>query len=337
MMTRCMPVTEASQVATARRGAVALAQASALAEADVGRVALVATELAANLVRHGRGGRLLVRTIEHDAAGSGIELMALDQGPGMENVQECLRDGFSTGGTSGTGFGAVRRQSDEFDVYSLPGKGTGVLAALWPRRGVLLWPGPTSSHGSVSVAKSGEEVCGDGWAVSADGRRAAVMVVDGLGHGTFAAEAAVQAVRLFRQRPFDTPRAVLQAIHAGLRATRGAAAAVAFVDAAQSRVVFAGIGNIAGTLISNGQSRRLVSLNGIVGHTAQRIQEFTYAYSGAEALLILHSDGLATSWNLDQYPGLAARHPSLIAAILFRDFSRGGRDDVTVLTARSVR
>ncbi|WP_218574646.1 ATP-binding protein [Reyranella sp. CPCC 100927] len=330
-----MPVTEASQIAAARRGAVALAQAGGLGETDAGRVALVASELATNLVRHGGGGNLLARLVEPEAEPAGIELMALDQGPGIADVQACLRDGFSTGGTNGTGLGAIRRQADAFDIFSLPGKGAGVLACLRARRGVAPQPGPASRQGCVSVPKSGENVCGDAWAVSQTEGPLTAMVVDGLGHGTFAAEAAHHAVRVFRQRPFEAPRPLLQAIHAALRPTRGAAAAVAFVDTEQSRVVFAGIGNIAATLIANGQSRRLVSLNGIVGHTAQRIQEFTYPFSGGQALLILHSDGLATSWTLDQYPGLASRHPSLIAGVLFRDFGRGGRDDATVLVIRS--
>jgi hypothetical protein len=50
-------------------------------------------------------------------------------------------------------------------------------------------------------------------------------------------------------------------------------------------------------------------------------------------LLVMHSDGLATHWNLDQYPGLVGRRPSLIAGVLYRDFARG-RDDVTVVVAK---
>lgn len=335
MMTRCIPVTDTTQVATARRGAVAVAQANSFDDADVGRVALVATELATNVVRHGRGGQLLLRMVEHDLDVPTLELLALDRGPGMHDVQMCLRDGYSSAGTAGTGFGAVQRQSDTFDVYSRPGKGTGVLAGLNPRRRAPASSGNPLRHGGISIPKTGEEVCGDGWAVSVQGPVVTAMVVDGLGHGPFAADAAGQAVRVFYQRRFASPAAALLAIHTGLRATRGAALGIACIDTERSRVVFAGIGNIAGTLISGGQSRRLVSLNGIVGHATQRIQEFVYPYSGADALLILHSDGLETNWSLDPYPGLTARHPSLIAGILYRDFNRGGRDDVTVLAARS--
>jgi hypothetical protein len=76
----------------------------------------------------------------------------------------------------------------------------------------------------------------------------------------------------------------------------------------------------------------MVSHNGTIGHTARRIRDFEYPVT-TPFLVILASDGLSTSWNLDQYPGLRARHPALIAALLYRDFCRH-RDDVTVLVVR---
>jgi hypothetical protein len=160
------------------------------------------------------------------------------------------------------------------------------------------------------------------------------MIADGLGHGTFAARAAAEAIKLFNKDPKFSPRGTLAAIHAGLRSTRGAAIAVAHIDTEEKKLIFGGIGNVAATLTANGQVRRLVSLNGIAGHAAQRIQEFVYPYSGPDMLLVMHSDGLGTSWNLDHYPGLTVRHPSLIAGVLFRDFRRD-RDDSTVLVIRS--
>ena len=76
----------------------------------------------------------------------------------------------------------------------------------------------------------------------------------------------------------------------------------------------------------------MVSNNGTIGHVARSMRDFHYELP-MEALIIMASDGLVTNWRLDAYPGLAQRHPSLIAAILYRDASRG-RDDVTILVAR---
>jgi hypothetical protein len=76
----------------------------------------------------------------------------------------------------------------------------------------------------------------------------------------------------------------------------------------------------------------MVSMNGTLGHSVGRIQHFSYPW-GKTSALIMHSDGLATRWNMDQYPGLAARHPALLAGVLYRDFCRR-RDDVTILVSR---
>jgi hypothetical protein len=76
----------------------------------------------------------------------------------------------------------------------------------------------------------------------------------------------------------------------------------------------------------------MVSHNGIVGSNMRKVQEFTQAWQPG-SLLVLCSDGLNTRWDLNRYPGLADRHPSVIAALLYRDFARR-RDDVTVLVLR---
>ena len=320
-----VPVTEQSQVAEARRQALAVAAGLGFGEADAGRVALVATEFATNLVKYARSGELLVGPFE-DPTGSGVEIVSLDKGPGIYNLQESLRDGHSTSSSPGTGLGAVRRQSHVFAIASWPGIGTAILARLQPGRPkditAALW-------GALTLPKPGEDVCGDAYCVRADRAGRTILMADGLGHGVQAAHAADEAVRLFRRHETASPGAIVEALHAGLRPTRGAAVAVARLDLARGVVVFAGVGNVASAAITGGQIRRMVSHNGTAGHQARRIQEFEYPFT-PESLLIMHSDGLASSWSLDRYPGLASTHPTLIAAVLYRDFTRA-RDDVTVL------
>jgi hypothetical protein len=84
-------------------------------------------------------------------------------------------------------------------------------------------------------------------------------------------------------------------------------------------------------IISAGETKRMVSMAGTAGFNVRKIQGFDYPFQ--RGLVILHSDGLASSWSLDRYPNIAALHPSLIAAILYRDFTRN-RDDATVLVAK---
>jgi anti-sigma regulatory factor (Ser/Thr protein kinase) len=324
-MMHAISVADPSEIAAARRAAADAASTAGFGEADAGRAALVATELATNLVRHGGGGTLLV-----DAAPGALTLVAIDRGRGMADVEACLRDGYSTAGTPGTGLGAIRRQSEAFDIFSAPGLGTAVLARLGAGR--LAAAASRFAVGAVNLPKPGETVSGDAWDAVFEATVATVIVADGLGHGPVAAEAAQAAVRLFRKSPGRSPQAILGAVHAGLRPTRGGAVAVTSIDLAARTVLFSGLGNIAGTLLAGGEIKRMVSHNGTAGHIAPRLQEFKYAFA-APPLVILCSDGLATSWSLDRYPGLTARDPALIAAVLYRDHARG-RDDVTVVAVQ---
>ncbi|MEW6270753.1 MAG: SpoIIE family protein phosphatase [Thermodesulfobacteriota bacterium] len=252
-------------------------------------------------------------------------MLALDRGRGMGNVTAALRDGFSTSGTSGTGLGAVSRLADAFDVHSAPGVGTIVLARVG--RGDSREP--DARCGVVCVAKPGETVTGDGWAVLPGRERTVVMVVDGLGHGPGAAEAAEASLRIFAQAATSSPGDVLERVHGGLRGTRGAAAAVALIDRARGIVRFAGIGNIAGCLMCNGTTRSMVSQHGTAGHDLRRIHEFDYPLPRG-GFLVMNSDGLLSSWDVKRYPGLLRHHPAVIAGALYRDFARG-RDDATVV------
>ena len=320
-----LPIVETSQIADARRQALALGEAGGLDETDRARSGIVVTELATNMLKHGGGGELLVALCD-DASGAGLELLALDRGPGMADVGGCLADGYSTSGTRGHGLGAVVRQSQSVDIVSWPEKGTAILARVTKGR-PRTEPG-RPEWGAVSVAKPGEEACGDAWSAEDTAAGRTLLVVDGLGHGPEAAQAAMEAVRVFQRNRNRPVPELLDYLHAGLRATRGAALAVARFDAERHKVVYAGIGNISGVIVANGSVRRMVSHNGTAGHQARKIQAFDYPFEGG--LVIMHSDGLSANWTLDSYPGLANAHPTLIAGVLYRDFRRE-RDDATIL------
>jgi anti-sigma regulatory factor (Ser/Thr protein kinase) len=324
------PVTEPTHVADARRRAVDTATVAGFDESQAGRVALVATELATNIVRHGGGGEMLI-SVYDDPTGTGIELIALDRGPGIANLEECFRDGFSSKGSSGHGLGAIRRQSQVMEVASWPELGTAVLARI-TRTGKVPFTSPDlPPWGSVAVPYPGEAVCGDANDASDSERGRTLIVADGLGHGPEAAAAAVEAVRLFKRHQSRPVAEILEYVHAGLRSTRGAAVSIARFDHGAGKVVYGGIGNINAAIIDGPDVRRMVSLNGTAGHNARKVQAFDYPYR--QGLVVLVSDGIATGWSLARYPGVASMHPSLIAALVYRDFSRH-RDDSTVLVAR---
>jgi serine/threonine-protein kinase RsbT len=99
---------------------------------EIGQACLetVALELARNALIHGGGGEVLLRPVR-DTGRVGLEIQATDNGPGIGDLEQAMSDGYSTVGGLGTGLGAARRLSDEFEINSQPGGGTCVLARLW--------------------------------------------------------------------------------------------------------------------------------------------------------------------------------------------------------------
>lgn len=324
-------IQDSSGVASARRGALGLAGQLGFGETAAGALALIATEAATNILYHAGEGELLVNAVCHGDT-VGVEIIAIDRGPGIADLAASMQDGVSTRGGAGTGLGAMRRLSHHFDVYSRPGQGSVFALTLWADAAAGQRAQPLQ-YGAVCVAKPGENVSGDAWYAAFRRGGAHVLVVDGIGHGPDAAAAARAALATFEADPEQAPARQLESLHLGLQRTRGAALAVLALDITGGRLQFAGVGNVAATLYGHERRRQLVSHNGIVGHNLRKVQEFTEVWP-AQGLLILHSDGLATHWDLDTYPGLAARHPSVIAGVLYRDHARR-RDDVTVLVLRA--
>jgi anti-sigma regulatory factor (Ser/Thr protein kinase) len=322
-----------SQVGEVRRLATSMAGRLGFDEQDQGRLALILTEAANNAVKHGGGGEIVLRPIVNSV--SALEAIIVDKGPGIADVERALRDGYSTAGTPGTGLGAVARLSDKFDIYSAAGSGTVLLVQVWPRRPARpreIHPSDSVEAGTVCLPHPRETACGDAWALRRVGERVLLIVADGLGHGPDAAAASSQAIRVFQESRALTPADLLAEIHSAIRSTRGAAVAVASLDRGTGEIRYAGVGNIAASVVTGDETRSMVSHNGTLGHEVRKIQEFQYPWP-PDALIIMQSDGLQTHWRLDRYPGLTARSAAVIAGVLYRDFSRG-RDDVTVLAVR---
>jgi anti-sigma regulatory factor (Ser/Thr protein kinase) len=323
-------IEDRTQVGEARRAAVEMAAAIGLGETQAGKVALAVTEAATNIVKHAGTGKILLGPLVR-AATVGLEILALDRGPGISNVMASMRDGFSTAGSMGAGLGALSRVSPSFEIYSQPGRGTALRLEVWA--GAPPPPEAELEVGAVCLPKTGEEVPGDSWRLETSGDYRTILLVDGLGHGPNAARAARAATEAFAAHPSATPGALMQICHGALAATRGAAGAAARVAPAKRHGSFAGVGNIACRVESTGERRQLVSHSGTLGHVLRRVQEFEFAFPPG-ALLILASDGLATRWSSEDYPGLLAKHAGLIAGVLYRDHNRG-TDDVTVVVLKN--
>ena len=325
-----IPVTDMSQVGEARRAVARLSGNTRFTATVQGNLAIIVTELGTNLVRHAQGGVLLIQELAL-TCGPTLEIISVDKGPGIPNIDRALTDGYSTAGTAGNGLGAVRRLSHEFDIYSQQASGTVIVSRVVGSSGECASQG-MYAWAAISVAAPNETECGDSWSLHENDCEFSVMVADGLGHGPLASEAAKAAVSSFRVAPQDLPDKFLAHAHKSLSGTRGAAVAMARVNSREDVLTFAGIGNISGILATSETRRGLCSHNGTVGVQLRKIQNFDYQF-GSRDLLILHSDGLQSRWSFESYPGLIQRHPTVVAAVLFRDFQRG-RDDLTVVVVR---
>lgn len=332
-----VPVGDPTRVGEARRAVAALTAQAGFDSVAAGKAALAVTELGTNLLKHAHGGKLLLGSRRRGAA-MAVEIVSVDAGPGMADPAACQRDGYSSAGTGGTGLGAVRRLADDFDIHSVPGRGTAILARFHAPS-----PDGTSAtgggdagvdYGAISIAAPGEQVCGDGWGVACDDGTVSAMVVDGLGHGVGAAEAAQASLAAFEVGRQLGPARLIDKAHAALRATRGAACAVAALDPAGGSIRFAGAGNVMARIVSGIAEKSLITQNGTVGIQIRTVEEQAIAWP-EHALVVMFSDGIVSRWQLDD-PGLLTRDPSLIAAWLIGNFCRG-RDDATVVVFRRTR
>jgi anti-sigma regulatory factor (Ser/Thr protein kinase) len=324
--TEWVQVTDTSSVGAVRRSALAVAERLGLDETRSGELALLATEASRNVLIHGGGGQVIVAGTREGST-SLARILAIDNGAGIPNIAKAMSDGFSTSGTMGGGLGAMKRIASTLDIFTGP-QGTIVLIELGTgvaRQKIQL--------AGLSIAYPGETVCGDGWSSHSSPERTLALLVDGLGHGWGAAEAAKEAVGTFHQRIHLPPTEILRYMHDALRKTRGAVAAIAEIRPQENLLIYTGVGNISAALYSADKSQSLVSHNGTLGASASKIQEFRLHWS-SDSVLVMHSDGLHSKWDLFSYAGLISKHPAVIGGALLRDHRRQ-RDDASVVVVKA--
>ncbi|WP_445398372.1 ATP-binding SpoIIE family protein phosphatase [Streptomyces sp. LE64] len=307
--------------ATARREAAELARRVNMGPSRIAEIELAVTEAATNLLRHADDGALALRVISFGGRAA-VEFLSLDHGPGIPDLGSALRDGVSSTDTLGIGLGALARLADTFDIHSVPGRGTTVLARFRapdsPTTADRVAYDTMTHVAGLTRPISGEAVCGDTWSARFDEAHdggpgtLTVMMCDGLGHGPLAARVSERARLAFRETTRHTPADVLRELHRDLRGTRGAAVAVAAVDLATRRVTLCGAGNISAFVAGPDQRSALLSQPGIVGAQMPPPRLFSALLPTGSAL-VLHSDGLSDRWAPKDLPGLFSCQPAVIA------------------------
>jgi serine phosphatase RsbU (regulator of sigma subunit) len=180
---------------------------------------------------------------------------------------------------------------------------------------------------------SDETVSGDRWSVDWCGSSCRIAVIDGLGHGPLAAEAAAIAAQTLAARPELPPDEALRVCHQALKGTRGAAISLARIDPDAVRLTYAGVGNVEARLWQSGCQQRPIAFRGIVGAALPTCRSFDFDLEPGW-LLLLHTDGISARFQLEDFqPTILGEPRALADAIL----ARWGRehDDATVVVARA--
>ena len=325
---RWLEVEDVSAVGACRNAALVMAARLEFPSARADKLALAVTEAASNLHKHARDGSLLL-CVNRDADAPGIEFVTIDSGPGVRDVGAAMRDGHSTAGTLGIGLGAIRRLADFSDLYSMPGHGTALIARFWPE------PAPSSPPAirwaGLIRPMTGETECGDAFGVVEAADTVTAVLCDGLGHGPLAAAASAQALAAVLDEPAAEPAALLERAHRRMSGTRGGAVGIVQLSGQMAR--FAGLGNVAASILSAGSRKSMLSVPGIAGYQARTFRQFDYEVPPGAAI-ILHSDGISARWAADAMPGVDRKDPLLIAAVLLAEAGIH-RDDAGVLVVKS--
>ncbi|MEU6770628.1 SpoIIE family protein phosphatase [Streptomyces sp. NPDC046759] len=337
-----VPVHDSTRVRDAR---VATEEAGARARLDTHRTAvaaLVATELATNLLKHAGGGSLVIDLVDRPGTGvrgPAVQLVALDHGPGIRDVTAAMRDGHTTSEASlGAGLGTCLRISSAFDLYSTH-RGTVAVARVDQGAGPEeTWS--ASPAGGINVPLAQAEYSGDAWSCVRSGSRVTLMLADGLGHGDKAAQASSAAVDELHRVAHLPSAEILRHLNLALRPTRGAAVAVAQLDSGSGELVFTGVGNVGARLRTTGSWEHLVSHPGIVGAQFPATVPVRRLRWEPGSLLVLHSDGLPSRWVPPHDADVLAHNPAVVAATILRDASSAAspvRDDTCVAVLASDR
>lgn len=301
-------------------------------ENRTGEIDIIVAELTSNLAKHAVGGEILVK-IQDSNTGSYIEIISIDNGEGMSNVSRMIEDGISTANTMGHGLGSIKRLSDDFHIYSIPGWGTIVVCRVYLPEPAKITRKPKTEVRTIIVCKPGEKVSGDGAALSDNKDQLRIVLGDGLGHGKDANIAVNTALSIFEQGNDITPESLIRDMHEGVKRTRGLVATAAFYSYAQKQWQICGVGNISTGIIGNLTVKNHMTYNGIIGLNIPRSMKTHVVESEHGQVLLLCSDGIKTRIDIQKYPGILRHDLSILAAAIYKDYARR-TDDMSVVLAR---
>jgi anti-sigma regulatory factor (Ser/Thr protein kinase) len=297
----------------------------------INQLDLIVAEMTSNLFKYSNDGELLMGVFPN-GGNPYVELISIDNGPGMVNPARMMQDGVSTSNTLGHGLGSMKRLSDTFELYSQIGWGTIVLSRVYsdPEKSRALNP---IVMRPIIVYKPGEKTSGDGFIYKKTDKYLKMMLADGLGHGPEANKAVNEAAVAFKVFPEYSPTETLRFIHNAIKKTRGAVISIVGYDHARKIWSCAGVGNIAVRMYGPVNFKNHMSYNGIVGHNIPGTMNDQEYQAEEFNQVMLCSDGIKTRIDMARYPMMYKYDLTILAAAIYKDHARRN-DDMSVVIAK---
>ena len=300
----------------------------ALEEIDI-----IATEMATNLIKHEAVNPNICYRIEECSTGPcALDLMSVDDGPGIASPDDAIADGYSSHSSSmGVGLGSMKRLSDTFELRS---SADGTVIRV--RKYAADHTDPFESTLRISVLTRPhplEHVCGDGYFIKRFHGGACIAVIDGLGHGIHAREASACAetyleTNFSRTQPLDR---LMRGLGEALRHTRGAVAGICVIDEENGELQYAGVGDVTMHILPKEDHCPVWNVPGVLGMQQARIITHRHRWNDGYHTLIMHSDGISSRMNEDDMP--MHDSPVNLAHFIMNEYRRG-EDDATVMVVK---
>lgn len=309
-----------------------LANEAGFMVARLNEINIILAELTSNLQKYAAGGAEIFAALSGTDENAFLEIICMDNGPGIANLSRVFEDGYSSSSTIGHGLGSIRRLSDEFDIFSQQGWGTILLVRVYKNKNHI----PRKSKikfGAFVVPKPEEKVSGDGSYIIYNKKGFKVLVADGLGHGPEAALAVRQAIQAFRICTESTAVENIRHLHSAIKKTRGMVANVFIYDALEKKWNICGVGNISTKLIGGILQKNYIPYNGIIGHNIPHSLNDVVLDKDDYNQFIACSDGIRSRWDIVKFPALLKKDPVIIAAAIYKEYARQN-DDMSVITCK---
>lgn len=317
----------------ARRTARDIAAAGGFDSIAAEEIAIAVSELAHNIVRHAQTGHIALTRVQR-GDGTGLQIDACDRGAGIADPRAALSDGFSSSGGLGLGLGAVNRLMDEFEILppAPQSPGAHIRCVRWQHRPAAGTTVPWLDTGIISRPKPGQRVNGDAYLLIGDGRTCTVAVIDGVGHGPAAHQAAATLCHYLETHTREPLEPLMAGASRACLSGRGAVMALARLYRTEGTLEHTGVGNIETRLLSHGAPVALTTRRGILGFAQPGLHINRQPWHPGD-VLVLFSDGLRAAWNWEQFPAARLAPAQQLARDLFDTRARDD-DDATVLVVK---